>query len=211
MKLITLAVCLALAAPAFAHQKGDWLVRAGATSVVPDDSSGNVFVGGTDLGLGVEVDNSTQLGLNIAYFFADNWNIEVLAATPFSHDIDLEGVGPLAEADQLPPSLTANYFFGTGALKPYVGAGVNYTIFFDEQFTGANRDAGFSNLDLDSSFGLTFQAGFDYKFNDKWLINGSVRWIDIDTDATFDLNGTSGSVSVDVDPLVYTLSIGYVF
>jgi outer membrane protein len=170
-----------------------------------------VFVGGADLGIGVNVDSSTQLGLNFAYFFADNWNVELLAATPFDHDINLNTVGPLADTKQLPPSLTANYFFSNGPFKPYLGAGINYTLFFDEGFTQDNRAAGFSDLDLDDSFGLTFQAGFDYQFNDNWLFNASARWIDIDTDATFDLNGASGSVDVDIDPLVYTLSIGYIF
>ncbi|MEO0369031.1 MAG: OmpW family outer membrane protein, partial [Pseudomonadota bacterium] len=58
-----------------AYDKGDWVVRAGATTVAPDEDSTNVFVGGADLGMGVSVDNSTQLGLNVAYFFAPKWSV----------------------------------------------------------------------------------------------------------------------------------------
>jgi outer membrane protein len=163
-----------------AYDKGDWVLRAGTTTVTPNEDSSNVFVGGTDLGLGVSVENSTQLGLNVAYFFTPRWSLEVLAATPFSHDIELADV-KLINAKQLPPSLTANYF------------------------------AGFSNVDLDSSFGITAQVGFDFKIDKNWLFNASVRWIDIDTDATFDLNGNAGRVAVDIDPLVYTVSFGYRF
>ena len=210
---IVAAACLSAAAPAFAYQEGDWVVRFGATSVNPDDSSSNVVVGGADLGIGVNVNSNTQLGLNFAYFFSPQWNVEVLAATPFSHDIGLNTVGALADTKHLPPSVTANYFFGSAdaAFQPYVGAGLNYTIFFDEEFTSANQNAGFSDLDLDASFGVTVQAGFDYMLEGNWHINGSVRWIDIDTEATFDLGGAAGSVDVEIDPWVYTLSLGYKF
>jgi outer membrane protein len=195
-----------------AYDKGDWVLRAGTTTVTPNEDSSNVFVGGTDLGLGVSVENSTQLGLNVAYFFTPRWSLEVLAATPFSHDIELADV-KLINAKQLPPSLTANYFFNdpNAVFQPYVGVGLNYTIFFDEGFAQPSRDAGFSNVDLDSSFGITAQVGFDFKIDKNWLFNASVRWIDIDTDATFDLNGNAGRVAVDIDPLVYTVSFGYRF
>lgn len=204
---------LCMTSQAMAYETGDWIVRVGATNVAPDDSSDNVFVGGNDLGLGVNVDSNTQLGLNFAYFVTPKWNVELLAATPFSHDIGLNTVGALGSTKHLPPSLTANYYFADADAKfqPYVGAGLNYTIFFDEEFTGANDSAGFKDLDLDASFGVTAQAGFDYMIDSKWHVNASVRWIDIDTEATFTLNGAPGSVDVEIDPFVYTLSVGYKF
>ena len=218
MKKTTLATAILLAAAtvstqAMAYDEGDWVVRFGATNVSPDESSSNVFVGGADLGVGVNVDSNTQLGINVAYFLTPNINIELLAATPFSHDLGLNTVGALADTKHLPPSLTANYYFASPNAKfqPYIGAGINYTIFFDEEFTQANKDAGFTDLDLDASFGLTAQVGFDYQVNDTWHVNASVRWIDIDTDASFKLNGADGNVSVDIDPYVYTLSLGYKF
>jgi outer membrane protein len=79
MKKTTLAIALAavVAAPSvLAFEKGDIIVRAGLTTVSPDESCSNVTVGGGDLGFGVNVDNNTQLGLNVAYFLMTNgtWN-----------------------------------------------------------------------------------------------------------------------------------------
>ncbi|MCV2885664.1 outer membrane beta-barrel protein [Aestuariibacter sp. AA17] len=208
-----LLIALTGTAQAAIPEAGSWLVRAGSTTVAPDDSSSNVFVGGADLGIGVSVDNNTQLGLNLAYFVSDNVSVELLAATPFQHEIELNSVGQLADIKHLPPSVTVNYYMmdKNSVFQPYVGAGLNYTVFFDEEFTSANRDAGFSDLDLDSSFGLTAQLGMDYHINDSWHVNASARWIDIDTDATFKAGGVEGSVSVDIDPWVYSVMVGYTF
>ena len=204
---------------ALAYEKGDIVVRAGFTTVVPDDSSTNIMAG-SDLGLGVKVDSNTQLGLNVAYFVTDKWNVELLAATPFSHDINFGASDPLGTGDQvgktkhLPPTITTNYFFNDPSAKfqPYVGIGVNYTVFFDEEFTGANAEAGLADLDLDSSFGLSAQVGADYEIGDGVGINASFRYINIETDATFNLGETAGTIDkVTIDPWVYTVSIAYKF
>ncbi len=219
-KLGLIALSVAAAAPAaHAFQQGDVIVRAGLTNVSPDDSSSNIFVG-SDLGVDLSVGDDTQLGLNIAYFITDRLNIEVLAATPFTHDVNFGVSDPLGTGDRLgevthlPPTITLNYYFNnpSSAFQPYVGAGLNYTFIFDEKFNSANDAAGLKNLSLDNSFGFSAQLGVDYMVNDQWFINGSVRWIDIDTEASFNLNGTPGSVSsIEIDPMVYTISLGYRF
>lgn len=139
--------------------------------------------------------------------------MRILLATPFEHDIGLNTVGVLGSTKHLPPTLTANYYFADSAavFQPYVGAGLNYTLFFDEEFTSTNKQAGFTDLSLDNSLGLSAQAGFDYMLDADWHINASVRWMDIDTDAEFSLNNDKGSVAVDTDPFVYTLPVGYRF
>ena len=215
-------------ANAFAHEAGDILVRAGFTTVAPDDASTNILVGGANFTLGgnvvggVNVNNNTQLGLNVAYFLTDNWNIEVLAATPFSHDINLSDGTNLGKTKHLPPTVTANYFFAdAGAtFQPYVGVGLNYTIFFDEEFNattgGVIQDvagATVSDLSLDGSFGLAAQIGADYKISDGIFLNASIRYISIETEADFNVNGANiGSIeTVEINPFVYTISIGYKF
>ncbi len=217
------AICLALAAVSplvAAHQQGDWLVRGGLTTVAPDESSSNILAGGADLGVALTVDNNTQLGINVAYFVTDKINIELLAATPFTHDVNFSVTDPLGtgtrlgEVTHLPPTLTANYYFNdaSSAFQPYVGAGINYTIFFDESFTGANSNAGLSDLSPDNSFGLSAQVGMDYQIDKKWHVNASVRFIDIETEASFKVGEADGKVnSIDLDPWVYTLSVGYTF
>ena len=147
------------------------------------------------------------------YLFSPQLAIEVLAATPFSHDMNLDTVGARGNTKHLPPTVSSNYYFAGPSAKfqPHMGDGINYTIFFDEEFTSANIRAEFRDLEIDSSFGLAAQVGFDYMLDDKWLINASVRWMDIDTEATFDLNGSPGSVDVSIDPLVYSITAGYRF
>lgn len=213
---------------AFAHEAGDILVRAGFTNVAPDDGSSNILVGGANFELGgnvvggVNVDSNTQLGLNIAYFLTDNWNVEVLAATPFSHDINLADGTNLGSTKHLPPTVTANYFFAdSGAtFQPYVGLGLNYTVFFDEEFNSGTVDviedlagATISDLNLDGSFGLSAQVGADFEISEGIYINASVRYISIETEAKFNVNGANlGAVeSVETNPFVYTISVGYKF
>ena len=205
---------------ALAYEKGNILIRGGITTVAPNESSGNIFLADTDLGIGLTIDNDTQLGLNVAYFIADHLNVELLAATPFKHNVSFSVSDPLGTGDKLgevthlPPTLTVNYYPNNPAavFQPYIGAGINYTLIYDERFSGANQDAGLADLSLDNSFGLSAQVGADVVLSKNWHINASVRWIDIDTDASFSLSGTKGSVSdISIDPWVYTVSLGYTF
>ncbi len=223
MKNLALALTalpfIASASNAVAFEKGDILVRGGFATVAPDESSSNINVG-DDLGFGLTIDNNTQLGLTAAYFITDRVNVEVLAATPFTHDVNFAIDNPLGTGNQLgevthlPPTVTVNYYFNdpSSVFQPYVGAGLNYTFIYDEQFTGANEEAGLSDLSLDNSFGLAAQAGIDYQLSERWFLNAAVRWIDIDTEASFNLSDTRGSVrSIEIDPFVYAISLGYRF
>jgi outer membrane protein len=184
--------------------------------VSPDSGQSTILLSGADSGLALSVGDDTQLGLNFVYFFDSNWAIELLAATPFDHDIELHAAGVttlLADTKQLPPTLSALYYFNTGsAFKPYVGVGINYTVFFDNSFTGTYSDAGFSDLELDNSFGYAVQIGADYEIDKNWSVNVSARYIDISTDASFAVGGDNiGSASVDVNPIVYSVMLGYKF
>jgi outer membrane protein len=96
-----------------------------------------------------------------------------------------------------------------------VGAGINYTWIYDEHVGSRAQGEGFSNFKAENSWGWAAQVGMDYMINDKWMINGQVRYIDISTKATVDNNalaaGTRAKVNVDVDPMVYMVGIGYKF
>ncbi len=158
--ICSLAVVAALVSPSvFAlHSEGDFILRVGAASVVPNDSSDKILGSQEEL----KVDSNTQLGLTFGYMFTDNISLEILAATPFSHDIstDLLGLGDIADTKHLPPTVMLQYYFGDSQSKfrPYVGAGLNYTMFFDEGFNGKAKDVGLTDLKLDDSFGTGCQC-----------------------------------------------------
>lgn len=46
------------------------------------------------------------------------------------------------------------------------------------------------------------------KINDKWMWGADVRWIDIDTDVSVDGAGVG---TVNIDPIVYGVFVGYRF
>jgi outer membrane protein len=221
-------LALAVAAPlAQAFEAGDIIVRAGAATVDPQEDSSELQVGGADVaGTKATLDSDTQLGLNFAYMITNNIGIELLAATPFSHQVGIKGVdsalgapagtfdGSFGDIKHLPPTLSAVYYpmDSQSAFQPYVGLGINYTIFFDEDLSSRQKDNGFSNLELDDSWGLSYQVGMDYMLSDNLLLNAQVRYIDIDTTATVDHSALGEvEVDVDVDPFVYMVGLGYKF
>ncbi len=217
-------LALAVAAPfANAFEAGDIIVRAGAVTVDPQEDSSNLNVApiGDLPGTKATLDSDTQLGLNFAYMVTNNIGIELLAATPFSHEVGVKGLGALdgklADIKHLPPTLSAVYYplDKNSAFQPYVGLGINYTTFFDEDLTSAREAQGFSNLELDDSWGLAYQLGMDYMLTDNVMLNAQVRYIDIDTTATVDgptgIGATRTEVDVDVDPFVYMVGLGYKF
>ncbi|WP_338592712.1 outer membrane protein OmpW [Shewanella khirikhana] len=205
--LIAASLLSVVSVSAMAHQAGDIIVRAGAVTVAPEESS-PVVAGVAEFG----VSNNTQLGLNFGYMLTDNWAIELLAATPFSHDVSLGALGKIAETKHLPPTLVAQYYFGNAnsAFRPYVGVGVNYTNFFDNEFTN-DLDGALTDLSLSTSIGWAAQAGFDYSFNKNWMLNASVWYADISTDVKFNMGGDAQSVKTDINPWVYMVSVGYKF
>ncbi|TWI52442.1 outer membrane protein [Pseudomonas duriflava] len=217
-------LALVIAAPfAQAHQAGDIIVRAGVATVDPHEDSSDISaaaVGGKVAGTKATVDSDTQLGLAGAYMLTDHLGIELLAATPFKHSVGVKGLGALdgklADVKQLPPTLSLQYYplDPQSRLQPYVGAGINYTLFFDEDLTSSRKSAaggGFSNLSLDNSWGYAFQAGVDYQLTDHLLFNAAVWYADIDTTATTDSALGRVKVDVDIDPWVYMVGLGYKF
>lgn len=213
---------LAVSVTAQAHQAGDIIVRAGAVTVDPQESSSGIKLGGADLGGQATLDSDTQLGLNFAYMLTDQVGIELLAATPFSHNVGISGSpagndalnGNLGSLKHLPPTLSAVWYpmAGSAAFQPYVGAGVNFTWFFDESVSSSAEAKGFDGLSLSNSWGLAAQVGFDYMLTDKVMLNAQARYIDIETTGHTNLDGVGRlKVDVDVDPFVYMVGLGYKF
>jgi outer membrane protein len=189
---------LVLGPAAHAHEKGDWLVRVGAGLIDPKSDNSDI----------VSVDSGAALVFNGTYFFTPNIAFEVLAATPFSHDIELKADGSkVGEVKHLPPTFSLQYHFDTaGKFKPYVGAGLNYTLVFDEDTTGALAG---TDLDVDDSFGFAAQLGTDIVISDTMFLNFDVRWADIDADV--EISPVGLAFDVEIDPMVYSLALGWKF
>ncbi len=197
LMLSALVLAVSAAAPAMAQSKGDWTIGAGVHQVAPKSNNGSL-AGGT---LAVDVGNDVKPTITGEYFIADNLGIEVLAALPFKHDINIAGLGRVGSTKHLPPVVSLQYHFNSaGKVSPFIGAGLNYTTFFSESTGGALAG---SKLKLDDSFGLAAHVGLDFKISPKAAIRVDARWADIDTDVRLD-GAKLGTVNID--PLVYGAS-----
>jgi outer membrane protein len=188
-----------------ATQGGNWLVRVGASIVDPQSDNGKIHLERvadappSDL----SIDSAASLTFNVSYFVTQSIAIELLAAYPFSHDFELKDVNLHGKVDHLPPTLSLQYHFALGQhVEPYVGAGVNWTMFSNEEVDAP------VNLSIDDSVGIALQVGADFPLNDHWLVNVDVRWIQIEGDAQ--INGVNVG-TVKVDPFVYGVNVGYKF
>ena len=203
---LALAVALGLSAtPALAQTAGSWTVGVGAHNVEP--KSGNGTLVATPLGdLTMDVGTNVRPTITAEYFIKDNLGIEVLAALPFQHDIAVTGVGKVGSTKHLPPTVSLQYHFGQGKVKPFVGLGVNYTRFFSTKTEGPIAGA---DLELSDSWGLAGHVGLDVQIGEKSAIRIDYRKIDIDTKAK--LNGANLGTrnQVNIDPSVY--GVAYVF
>lgn len=196
--LASLALALSsAAAPAMAQSKGDWTLSAGVHQVAPKSNNGSL-AGGT---LKVDVDSDIKPTITGEYFIADNLGIEVLAALPFKHDINIAGLGRVGSTKHLPPVVTLQYHFNSqGKVSPFLGAGVNYTTFFSEETGGALAG---STLKLDDSWGLAAHAGLDFAISEKAALRVDLRWMDIDSKVKLDGQKLG---TVNIDPLAYGVS-----
>lgn len=199
-----------VAAPAVAYDQGDTIVRGGIASVVPGGSYSSVAGGAFDL----RADSDIQAGASISYMMTDSTSVNLLAATPFEHDIEASQLGgsSIGSTKHLPPTVTVSWYPLAGqnlGFQPYVGAGVNYTTFWDEELNQTGQNAtGATNLSLDDSVGLAGQVGVDVALDRNWSVGAAAYYANIETDA--ELNGADIG-TVEIDPMIYRLHVGYSF
>ncbi|MFO1402216.1 MAG: OmpW family outer membrane protein [Steroidobacteraceae bacterium] len=196
MKLKTgIFAAVALAAVPFANA-GDLLIRGGVHNVDPKSSND----------LEVDVSSNATLSVGVTWFLTKNIAVDLLGALPFKHDIDDAsgaGLGTIATVKHLPPTLGVQYHFNPGGtFDPYVGAGLNVTLFFSEEGKGALAGV---DVSASSSVGPALQLGGDFALGKDWVLGVDLRWAKIGTDVSI------GGVDVgklDLDPLVYGITIG---
>ena len=187
-------------------RKGDWIVTGRITDVSSGADDSIFTAAGADTGLNVDVGNSTMPTLGFTYFLTDNISVEaILGAT--QHEIRAQGGATdvaVHETWVLPPVVTLQYRPAPEArVSPYVGAGINYMLFFD------GKDQNGFTVDLEDGFGYALQAGADVALTGPWTLNVDVKKVWFDTEAT--VNGGALTSDVNLDPLVVSVGIGRKF
>ncbi|MBB4346675.1 OmpW/AlkL family protein [Aliirhizobium cellulosilyticum] len=183
-----------------------WQVRVRALGVITKDS-GSVDQSSA---YGLEYSDTVIPEVDISYFFTDNIAAELILGTTYAK-INTTGAADLdvGKAWLLPPTLTLQYHFtDLGAFKPYVGAGINYSMFYNQSDKG-----GFKNLDVKNDFGWALQAGFDYMLDEHWGLNFDVKKIFLETDWKVDNSplGVPLSGKAKIDPWLIGAGVTYRF
>ncbi|MFC0349528.1 OmpW/AlkL family protein [Undibacterium danionis] len=203
MKKIVLALSLAamgvVSSQAMA-QESPWLVRGRVVNISPANDSDPL--GGTGASDRITVSKKTIPEFDVTYFFTPNIAAELILTYPQKHDVYLDGAN-IGTFKHLPPTLSAQYHFApNSSINPYLGAGVNYTNISQVKLLG-----GKGGLES-NSFGLSLQAGVDFKIDKNWSINIDVKKVQIRSDVT--VSGAKVS-AVKVDPVLVGLGLGYRF
>lgn len=189
------ALSLALAAPmAMAQDSGDWVLRARALNLQSANKD--------TTGLNLSVNDKTFPEVDIAYFLTPNVAVELVLTYPQKHDIRSGGT-KIGTLKHLPPTLLAQWHFPMGGFRPYVGAGLNLTLFSDVKFDPAIQ-AALSPSIKNRSTGAAVQLGVDVPMGGGWLLNVDVKKVQIKTDV-FSFGAKAGTFKVD--PTL--LSVGF--
>lgn len=195
--IIALAALGALSGQAMAEQS-PWLVRARAVHIDTANKFDTTSALATD---SVHVSNKTIPEVDISYFFTPNLAAELVLTYPQKHDVTLADGTPVGSFKHLPPTLSVQYHFTPEAqFSPYVGAGVNYTRISHVELGGLNLEK--------NSYGLSLQAGVDYKLDKNWSLNLDVKKVQIRSDLS---SGGSKLGTVKVDPWLVGVGVGYRF
>lgn len=218
--------------PSLLHaEAGDWVVRARAVNVAPNEDSKlgqtvDDLLGFAAMTPSAELHVSDKVipELDISYYFTKNIAAELILAVGTRHNVNIQGdsagvVGnqALGSVNLLPPTLTAQWHFNPDQMfDPYVGAGINYTIMLDRNLKGSTGAIAGNKIKIESdSWGPALQAGFDINLKDGWLINADVKYVWLDTDVKLK-GAVTGNAwrkidSLDINPWVVGIGIGKKF
>jgi outer membrane protein len=184
-------------------QDSPWMVRARATHLNWDNGQSTATI--NQSGLDVKAKNKTIPELDVTYFFSKNIAAELVLSYPQRVEVTAVS-GSLGTVTALPPTLLAQYHFTQfGPLKPYVGAGINYTRF-------GSRNLGSSDQYSveKSSIGYAAQIGADYMLTKNWGINLDVKYIQIETDVIVNSSGASAG-TLKLSPIATSVGVTYKF
>mgnify|MGYP002510687382 CR=1 FL=1 len=206
LKQVALIALMGLSASAMA---GQWQVKVGGSVLAPqNDDNGTLNIAGK-----AEVSNEIGFTPSVEYFFENSpLSVEVLLATPFTHDVATEAFGEkTAEFKHLPPTITAKYNFKNSTrFTPYIGVGATVVVPWDEEIALPGH-----KLDADVAYGVAGQVGFNFQPADakNWGVFADVRYAQVETDLTLTKpDGTKVDLGeLKVNPWVYTVGYSYKF
>ena len=194
-KMLWIAAAVALVSGQVMAQESPWLVRVRAVHL----GSAN-----TDTtGLTLNINNKTLPEVDVSYFFSPNVAAELILTVPQKHTLKSGASTVVGTLKHLPPTLTLQYHFtGISGLKPYVGAGVNFT-----QFSGVDLSATGTTYTLNkTSTGGAAQVGVDFPIDKKWSFNIDVKKVYIGSTV---YSGGAAAGQFKVDPLLVGVGLGY--
>lgn len=212
MKVVKLAVAIAAvlgSTAALAQQaEGNWMMRVRVVDIQNIKKSDPIAA----LALpadAVYVDNKAIPEVDFTYFLSKNLAAELILTYPQELDVTVKGVGRVGKFDALPPTLTLQYHFAPdAAFRPYVGAGINYTLISAVDLPVVNTLTGANSTLKRSSLGGALQIGFDYKIAQNSYINFDIKKVYIKSD--LEVGGAKVS-TVTLDPVLVGIGYGFKF
>jgi outer membrane protein len=185
-------------------EENPWMVRVRAVDLLFQNGQNS-----TVADLNVKAKNQVIPEFDVSYFFTKNIAAELVLTWPQQVNITAgPGNTNIGKISALPPSLLAQYHFtDLGAFKPYVGLGVNYTIFGNRQ----NFPALGNSVQVDqNSVGVVGQIGADYMFDKNWGLNLDVKYATMSTNVTTVQGGTNLG-KLTLNPWMPAVGVTYKF
>jgi outer membrane protein len=219
------ATTLLCAAPAPADDAPSNSARIGLYSVFyhvsADDLSGPYVPPGAN----IDAKNVETLYLAYVRRLSSHFDVELtLGYPPLQKTV---GKGPatlgsvpydgqvIATARWLAPTVLVEYMFldENSKLRPYIGAGVNYTNFYDRDSTAQGNAAsgGPTKLSLTSSVGPAGTVGLAYHIAPNWNLYGSYSISQVKTKLDADTAGVMRTTHISFGPQALVVSVGYSF
>jgi outer membrane protein len=205
------AAALACVVPcAIAQSQGANVVKFGITEYTTHAKTNGISGIGVPPGADVDVSNATTVIFVYERLFTPNIGLEFVIGVP--PKLTAKGAGSAAflgevlSVKNVSPTLLLNYHFFSpaDALRPYVGAGINYT-----RFTSAHSSLA-PDVELGSSTGLAVQAGIQYAITKDVGLFASIAKIDVKSKAVAS-GATVLTTTVDFRPIVYSAGVSYQF
>ena len=201
LAMATVASLAPMTSQAQSSSESPWMVRVRAVDLLWQNGQTNALKT-----LDIKAQNQVIPEFDITYFFTKNIATELVLTYPQNINID-KGSTNVGKIKALPPSLLLQYHFtDLGALKPYVGAGVNYTIFSNRQnFPGLSNTVTVDS----SSLGFVGQVGADYMFDKNWGMNVDLKYATMSTNVT-EVGGASLG-KLTLNPWMPAVGVTYKF